>query len=250
MPFLTVFFYFIYEIYGRTSRNKTMKGVFVMIDNITLEAMENRFSDVNKVMQDVRENNREYSYKNGQLMVTLPFSILIVECVGDLLMHTLVYKHLWDKFKEYQLEYSIEPESMVCYMNANNWSRRSLSGLASDYALTLLVENEVEDVHQLIAKSFAPKIEPTIFGDVYYALVGVADTKPAGEFGLSDSTTIYGIFNNLRALRDSFKDLQERIATTKDDAVRNAKYEFAVHPFVPNRCFGFGTEVSSSFYLE
>ena len=55
MPFLTVFFYFIYEIYGRTSRNKTMKGVFVMIDNITLEAMENRFSDVNKVMQVMSE---------------------------------------------------------------------------------------------------------------------------------------------------------------------------------------------------
>ena len=248
MFFLNVFFYFIDENIWEDVPNKIMKGVLIMIDNISLEIMENRFHDVGKVMQEVRENNREHSYKNGQLMVYLPHSILIVECVGELLMHTLVYKHLWAKFKGYELEYSIEPDSLVCYMQANNWGRRG-DNLASDYSLTLMLESKYDDVQGIIARH-APKNEPTIFGDVYYALVGVADTKPAGEFGLSDSTTIYGIFNNLRALRDSFKDLQERIATTEDDAVRNAKYEFAVHPFVPNRCFGFGTEVSSSFYLE
>ena len=207
-----------------------------MIDNISLFAMKARFSDVHDLMNAVEENKQEYIFKDGRLTVFMPAYVLVVECIDTLLMYSLIPKSNWDKLQDLIMEYDIEFGSLACFANANHWSvSDSLFSLYSTYSLTAGINLETINV--------VSRIEPTIFGDITYALVGVADNKPAGEYGVSDTTTIYGIFNNLKWLREAFVKLRE-------NEIREARHEFAIHAFVPNRCFGFGTDISMSFFIE
>ena len=223
-----------------------------MIDNISLFDMKTRFQDVKDLMHDVEERNQEYIFQDGRLTVFIPAHVLVVECVDNLLMYSLIHKSHWDKLQELIMEYDIEFDSLACFANANHWSVFDpLSSLYSTYSLTMSnVQNVMNAGINLETINVVSRIEPTIFGDITYALVGVADNKPAGEYGVSDTTTIYGIFNNLKWLRAAFVQLRERISKAEEDEIREARYEFAIHPFVPNRCFGFGTDISMSFFIE
>ena len=223
-----------------------------MIDNISLFAMKARFSDVHDLMNAVEEYKQEYMFKDGRLTVFMPAYVLIVECVDTLLLYSLIHKSNWNKLQDLIMEYDIGFDSLACFANANHWSVSDpLSSLYSTYSLTMSnVQHVMNAGINLETINVVSRIEPTIFGDITYALVGVADNKPAGEYGVSDTTTIYGIFNNLKWLREAFVKLRERIGQAEENAICEAQHEFAIHAFVPNRCFGFGTDISMSFFIE
>lgn len=223
-----------------------------MIDNISLFDMEDRFQDVRALMTDVRTRNQEYIFKEGRLVVFIPGYVMVVECVDSILIYSLIHKKNWDKMQVLIEEFGIDYQSLVCFANANNWGvSTSLHSMYSTYSLTMSNAQHVLSAGiDLENIQVNLRVEPTIFGDVLYTLVGCADTLADGEFGVSDTVTIYGIFNDLNRLRDTFRLLRDKMANAEENEIREARHKFAIHPFIPNRCFGFGTEVFVSFFIE
>ena len=217
-----------------------------------IPGLEGKFHEVYELLLDVRTRKLEYVEKEGRLIVYLPAYVLVVEAVEDILMYSMVRNKNWDILQTLMEEYSIDYESLVCFLNANNWSVAPAgTPLLTAYKLTMQNIDNVTAVNvDVEALPVNNKIEPTIFGDITYTLVGFADSLRDGEFGVSEATTIYGVFNNMKRLERAYKMLREKIARAEENEIREARHTFSIHPFVPNQCFGFGTEVSSSLFFE
>ena len=230
-----------------------------MINTYSLKEFEIQFPSVGNLIAHAQTNNVPYEYSAGRLAFIFPHVSLCIESVENMLMWSRIPVHLWRALCAKLDAKEVVCESLVCYANVNGIGYTAFDDVASIYFRECYVMQKIKEcengggVNLNIADSMvlSQKKMPTLVReDILYALVGIADSLEKGECGVSDDMYMYGVFVSLDALREAYLEVLTHLMNSPDATVQNAKREFRIHAFAPNKVSLDGVHLGGSYYIE